>query len=63
MADKYSYEEFESLLKGREPILIQKAFLLANGMISAYGYDKESALAEAVTIAQDWYDQNKEHFE
>lgn len=56
MLDKYTYKEFESLLKSTEPMVIQKAFLLANGMISVYGYTKEKAIEEALKIAEDWYE-------
>jgi uncharacterized protein YdaT len=62
LAEKYTYKEFQSLLRGRNPEVIKKAFLLANGMISVYGYDRESALAKAIIIAQDWYDNSKNNF-
>lgn len=63
LAVKYKYKEFESLLKGINPAVVPKAFLLANGMISAYGYNKETALKEAISIAQNWYENGNKYFD
>jgi len=39
-------KEFSSWLAGMEPQIVEKAFSLANGMISVYGYTKEKAIAK-----------------
>jgi len=34
--------------------LIEKVFLLANGMIDVYGFDNEKAYEQALEIATSW---------
>ncbi|MBC6999423.1 hypothetical protein [Cytophaga sp. FL35] len=48
--------ELKTLLENEPIKLVDKVFLLANGMIKVYGYSKEKAFRQSVPIARDWFE-------
>ncbi len=61
MGKKFNREEFEHQLKKEHPKVIEKAYLLANGMIEVHGYSKEKAFKEALTIARTWLENGEQY--
>lgn len=61
MGKKFNREEFKHELKKEHPKVIEKAYLLANGMIEVHGYSKEKAFKEALTIARVWLENGEQY--
>lgn len=61
MGKKFNRAEFEDQLKKEHPKVIDKAYLLANGMIEVHGYSKEKAFGEALAIARTWLENGEQY--
>lgn len=61
MGKKFNRKEFDHQLKKEHPKVIDKAYLLANGMIEVHGYSKEKAFREALTIARSWLENGEKY--
>lgn len=51
---KFSLKQIKNKIDSDDNELIEKVFLLANGMIDVYGYDDEKAYKQALEIATSW---------
>lgn len=41
--------------------MVEKAYLLANGMVKVHGYEKEQAIGLALKLARNWFKTNGEY--
>jgi uncharacterized protein YdaT len=58
-AKRVSYKDLDILYPKLDKSIKEKAVNLANGMISVYGYDLDSAILEAISIAKEWFENDE----
>ncbi|NAS13330.1 hypothetical protein [Poritiphilus flavus] len=53
---KFTLKEIEKKVGKKDKDLVEKVFLLANGMIDVHGFDHEKAYNRALDIAREWHE-------
>ncbi|MEO1010724.1 MAG: hypothetical protein AAFX53_05415 [Bacteroidota bacterium] len=54
--EKFTLKQIKSKVGTKDKKLIEKVFLLANGMIEVHGFARDEAYEKALTIANEWRD-------
>lgn len=59
--NRVTYKELDISYPELQDTIKEKAVKLANGMISVYGQNRDTAIVEAISIAKEWYYNGKKY--